>query len=519
MKAAISIIIGLVLSVSASAEPLIEGRVRLDSGEPVADAQVRIFDLTDLQRAAIAHALTDGTGYFALPLAVLGGRALPERFALGPNYPNPFNPSTIIPYQLAASSEVRLEVFNLLGQRIATLVDGERPAGFHTAAWNATDATGRAVGAGVYIYRMTVGAASQTGRMVLIDGQAGVAAAGAASDFDWLGAEGGSSAGEPVYGLIVSGEGLVPYVDSAFRVEAGMAPVELVVSAGAGKAADDDCALCDLFDALNDDDEGPSPSGKALAGLAAPAAPTNLRVEAVTDSSGRVRWDAVEGATDYDVNYKPASGGRWTNEPHRGIGLSNTITDLAPSTEYRWAVRAENSDGSSEWVFGPNFTTVGEETDETTGSSDDHSNTRSGATVLSLGSSLSGEIETGSDVDYFSVQVSESGTLTVYTTGSLDTKGTLENSSGSGLASDDDGGSDTNFRIEHSVSVGTYYIKVESYRSRTGSYTIHANETTEGEDETTKKEEEATEEVDDLPDCGGCQFAGGHPRRQPACGD
>ena len=91
--------------------------------------------------------------------------------------------------------------------------------------------------------------------------------------------------------------------------------------------------------------------------LAAPTAPTNLRVEAVTDSSGRVLWDAVEGATDYDVNYKPAVGGRWTNEPHRGVRLSNTIDDLEPSTEYRWAVRAENSDGRSEWVFGPNFTT------------------------------------------------------------------------------------------------------------------------------------------------------------------
>ena len=178
MKSLISSLIGLVLSVSVGAEPLLEGRVRLASGEPVADAQVRIFDMTDLQRGAIARATTDGTGYFALPLATLTGRALPERFALGPNYPNPFNPSTIIPYQLAASSEVRLEVFNLLGQRIATLVDGERPAGFHTATWHATDAAGRAVGAGVYIYRMTVGVESQTGRMVLIDGQAGVLGGG-----------------------------------------------------------------------------------------------------------------------------------------------------------------------------------------------------------------------------------------------------------------------------------------------------------------------------------------------------
>ena len=47
---------------------------------------------------------------------------------------------------------------------------------------------------------------------------------------------------------------------------------------------------------------------------------------AVTDSSCTVRWDAAAGATDYDVNYKPAVGGKWTNEPHRGTGLSNTST-------------------------------------------------------------------------------------------------------------------------------------------------------------------------------------------------
>ena len=259
MKAANVCIIGLVFVVSVSAEPLFEGQVRLESGEPVADAQVRLFDLSDLRQGAIARALTDGTGYFALPLTALAGRALPARFALGPNYPNPFNPSTIIPYQLAASAEVRLEVFNLLGQRITTLVDGERAAGFHTATWHATDGAGRAVGAGVYIYRMTVGVESQTGRMVLIDGQAGVSAAGAASVMPGVSGVGGSNeADAQVYGLIVSGSGLVPYVDPSFRVEAGMAPVELVVSSGqpsAGKATDDDCAFCDLFGTFNDQQE------------------------------------------------------------------------------------------------------------------------------------------------------------------------------------------------------------------------------------------------------------------------
>ena len=259
MKSLIGSLIGLMLSVSVSAESLLEGRVRLASGEPVVDAQVRIFDMSDLRRRAIAHALTDGRGYFALPLVALGGRALPARFALGPNYPNPFNPSTIIPYQLAASSQVRLEVFNLLGQHIATLVDGERPAGFHTATWHATDGAGRAVGAGVYIYRMTVGVESQTGRMVLLDGQAGLAAEGASSVMpDASGVGGSDGEGAQVYGLVVSGSGLAPYVDSSFRFEAGMAPVELVVSSGppsAGKATDDDCALCDLFDTFNDQQE------------------------------------------------------------------------------------------------------------------------------------------------------------------------------------------------------------------------------------------------------------------------
>ena len=259
MKAAIGWLIGLVFVVSASAEPLLEGQVRLESGEPVADAQVRIFDMTDLRQGAIARALTDGTGYFALPLTALAGRALPARFALGPNYPNPFNPSTIIPYQLAASSQVRLEVFNLLGQRLATLVDGERSAGFHTTTWHATDGAGRAVGAGVYIYRMTVGVERQTGRMVLIDGQAGVSAGGAASVMPGASGVGGSDGADAqVYGLIVSGSGLVPYMDPAFRVEAGMAPVELVVSSGqysSGKATDDDCAFCDLFGTFNDQQE------------------------------------------------------------------------------------------------------------------------------------------------------------------------------------------------------------------------------------------------------------------------
>ena len=108
------------------------------------------------------------------------------------------------------------------------------------------------------------------------------------------------------------------------------------------------------------------------------------------------------------------------------------------------------------------------------GSGDDHSNTRTGATTLALGGSGSGRIEPGSDVDYFIVQVSGTGTLTVYTTGDLDTLGELQSSSGGVLADGDDSGTGTNFRIEHSVSSGSYYIEVGSYQSSAGNYTLHA---------------------------------------------
>ena len=215
---------------AGAAQPsMVAGHVRLSDGQPVAGAQVALFDLTDLRRGPVARATTDVAGAFALPLAA--GSTLPDGFALGQNYPNPFNPSTIIPYQLPVAAHMRLELFNVLGQRVTTLVDGERPAGFHTAVWDATNAEGQAVGAGLYIYRLSGGGATLTRKMMLIDGQAGVAVPGGS----------GRPMGErplgkdtPVYGLTVWGTGLAAHVDPAFAVKGGMAPVEVVVAAPAG---------------------------------------------------------------------------------------------------------------------------------------------------------------------------------------------------------------------------------------------------------------------------------------------
>jgi hypothetical protein len=81
-------------------------------------------------------------------------RWTPQVFALQANYPNPFNPSTTIHYQLPVGSEVRLEIYDVLGQKVRTLASGLQPAGFHRAAWNSRDDEGGAVAAGVYFYRL-----------------------------------------------------------------------------------------------------------------------------------------------------------------------------------------------------------------------------------------------------------------------------------------------------------------------------------------------------------------------------
>lgn len=74
----------------------------------------------------------------------------PQAFFLGQNYPNPFNPSTVIRYGLPMRSTVRLEVYDILGKRVATLVDGEREARYYEVRWEANVATG------LYLYRLVV---------------------------------------------------------------------------------------------------------------------------------------------------------------------------------------------------------------------------------------------------------------------------------------------------------------------------------------------------------------------------
>jgi hypothetical protein len=95
--------------------------------------------------------------------SVADNENIPLRTELSQNYPNPFNASTEIAYTLSRDSKVRLEVYNILGQRIKTLVDTRQEAGCKTVNWDASDYS-----SGIYFYKLTVNGKTFTKRMTLL---------------------------------------------------------------------------------------------------------------------------------------------------------------------------------------------------------------------------------------------------------------------------------------------------------------------------------------------------------------
>ncbi len=93
---------------------------------------------------------------------------LPETYALAQNYPNPFNNETHIAFELPQDSRVRLEIYNTLGQKVATIVNELKSKGRYRVTWNGKDENGRPVSSGSYFYRIKMDNFVQTRRMLLI---------------------------------------------------------------------------------------------------------------------------------------------------------------------------------------------------------------------------------------------------------------------------------------------------------------------------------------------------------------
>ena len=552
MKSLLVCLTGLMIFVQAGAaqQSIVLGQVRLSGGLPVAGAQVMLFDLADLRRGVVAYATTDEAGQFALPLEALGGAfALPEGFVLGANYPNPFNPSTIIPYELAETSQVRLEVFNTLGQHMATLVNGEQGAGTYSAQWDGTDAAGQAVAAGMYLYRLTVDGVEQTGRMMLVDGQAGIPMRGANVAALPM-AEGPSS----VYGLVVSGPGMAAYVDADFGVEAGMESVDIQVEAwqnvrmkvtsnrilgdvnNNGQVDIDDGLLVaayhansstsmpnngdislgdvncngqvDLTDARLITTYIVNPSDPAVQSLSiGQAGGCGVLVddhgdtlsEATQITTANVSGYLSPGDTDYFQVpmsspahlrvYLDSTGEEIAISIYDGSGTSPggeghftpneiILLDASPDTYY---IQVQGVSNSTEGNYTLRVTFS--EYIEQEGLLEDLSDSIEKAIHTITDSTTSHYISPPDDEDWFWVRVSGSGTLTAYTTSGIDTYGSLYDSSGDELASDDNTGADRNFQVSAEVSPGTYYIQVQGaggeVRTGIGAYTLHVNSMTD----------------------------------------
>ena len=93
---------------------------------------------------------------------------VPDQYALHQNYPNPFNPTTEIRFDLPQASQIWLNVYNTLGQRVATLASGVREAGSHVVMWDGKNANGEDVAAGLYIYELRTGSFSDSKKMLLL---------------------------------------------------------------------------------------------------------------------------------------------------------------------------------------------------------------------------------------------------------------------------------------------------------------------------------------------------------------
>ena len=102
---------------------------------------------------------------------------LPKEFTLGQNFPNPFNPTTTIPFNVpvvpnardaTGLTSVSVEIFNILGQLVQTLVDDEMQPGYYKANWDGLNSAGYSVGTGIYLYRVRVGGHLQVRKMTLL---------------------------------------------------------------------------------------------------------------------------------------------------------------------------------------------------------------------------------------------------------------------------------------------------------------------------------------------------------------
>ncbi|MFC1557551.1 two-component regulator propeller domain-containing protein [candidate division KSB1 bacterium] len=116
------------------------------------------------QRGISAYGVLTG-----IPVGIENGSpGIPGEYRLPGNYPNPFNAGTVIPFYLALSSVVKIDVYTVCGRKVVTLMDDLLPSGRHEIVWNGTDRAGHTVSSGVYFFTFSAGSCTSTGKMVCV---------------------------------------------------------------------------------------------------------------------------------------------------------------------------------------------------------------------------------------------------------------------------------------------------------------------------------------------------------------
>ena len=113
---------------------------------------------------ALSEPVEPDNGWVALDDDVL----IPGEFALYNNYPNPFNPTTVLDYDIPENTFVNITIYDMMGRKVKTLVNANQSAGFKSVVWDATNFVGQPVAAGVYIYTIVAGDFRQTKKMAFI---------------------------------------------------------------------------------------------------------------------------------------------------------------------------------------------------------------------------------------------------------------------------------------------------------------------------------------------------------------
>jgi len=179
-----TVVIGLLVQMSPTYKPELEAGVNrvanlvFEVNDPsVTEVKIETIELKnpdhflifvyhDWDQNGIPHIRMESPEFEPVTVALSGlysGPEVPDVFALNQNYPNPFNPSTEISFDLPVASHVELTIFNILGQKVETLVDSEMEAKSYTITWDATPYS-----SGVYFYRIVAKDFTETKKMLML---------------------------------------------------------------------------------------------------------------------------------------------------------------------------------------------------------------------------------------------------------------------------------------------------------------------------------------------------------------